>query len=142
MAWLFGLGMVTWRWKKAGAPPTPGSLALASGAFALAALLGTYPPARGAAALFAVGLDVAAVLKVLPGSTVKHDQNWPPSMITDSSVLLPDGKAQPAAGSNPANSAVPPAGTPAPGGGATAPANPGTPPTGPGTIYPPGSQNL
>ena len=40
LAWLFGEGIITWRWVKNGAPPTPGALIMSSGFFALCALLG------------------------------------------------------------------------------------------------------
>lgn len=92
MAWLIGEGLVFWRWSRAGAPPTPGALALSSGFFALAAVLATYPPARGAATALAFGMDIAALLQVLPGSKQPRDQNWPPSLIENSTfVVLPPG---------------------------------------------------
>ena len=142
LAWLAGEGLVAWRWGKAGAPPPPGSLLAASGFFALCAALAMYQPARGVAAALAVGVDIAALLQVLPGSKPQAATGWPPQLITDPTVLLPGGGASSGAG-NPAN-------TPGAVGGANkangappgTPANPGVPPTGPGTIYPPGSQNL
>ncbi len=67
MAWFAGLGLITWRsFKQTRKPPVPGQLLGASGAFALLALLAEYQPAAGAAALLAWGLDVAALLQVLP----------------------------------------------------------------------------
>ncbi len=142
-AWLVGEGIVTWRWFKQGAPPPPGSLLAVSGFFALLALLAIHPPARGAATALAVGIDIAALLQVLPGTTAPaHAAGWPPAKINDPTVLLPGtGGVHP--GGNPAN-------TPAAVGGANkargapagTPANPGVPPTGPGTIFPPGSQGL
>lgn len=143
MAWLFGEGVVTWRWLKEGAPPPPGSLLAVSGFFALLAVLAMHPPAKGVATALAVGIDIAALLQVLPGSAAPGKAHgWPPDKITDPTVLLPGtGGVHPSG--NPAN-------TPAAVGGANkargappgTPANPGTPPTGPGTIFPPGSQNL
>lgn len=144
MAWLIGEGIVTWRTAKHGAPPTPGSLAAVSGFFVLLAILAQYPPAKGAAVGIAVGVDIAAFLQVLPGSSgpVNKTRTWPPAKISDPTVFLPGGAGQSTAG-NPAN-------TPAAVGGANkqrgapagTPANPGIPPTGPGTIFPPGSQSL
>lgn len=142
-AWLTGEGIVTWRWFKQGAPPPPGSLLAVSGFFALLAMLAMHPPARGVATALAVGIDIAALLQVLPGTSApKAAPGWPPAKITDPTQLLPGtGGVHPSG--NPAN-------TPAAVGGANAqnnappgtPANPGTPPTGPGTIFPPGSQSL
>jgi hypothetical protein len=129
-AWLVGEGIVGWRWFKQGAPPPPGSLLAVSGFFALLAVLAIHPPARGVATALAVGIDIAALLQVLPGTTapaVVH--GWPPAKITDPTVLLP-GTAGVHPSGNPAN----PPGTVNP--------NPGIPPTGPGTIFPPGSQGL
>jgi hypothetical protein len=144
MAWLVGEGIVAARWFKQGAPPPPGSLAAVSGFFALLAVLGSYPPARGVAGALGVGIDIAALLQVLPGTTAPTAaKGWPPQVITDPTVLLPGtGGVNPSSG-NPSN-------TPGAVGGANkargappgTPANPGTPPTGPGTIFPPGSQNL
>jgi hypothetical protein len=91
MAWLAGEGIITWRWVKAGAPPTPGTLIAASGFFALLALLHEVPQARLTATLLAVGIDVAALLQVLPGSKATQVTGWPPLMINDPTVLLPSG---------------------------------------------------
>lgn len=93
LAWAAGLGIVGYRWVKAGAPPTPGTLAAASGFFALLALLHEYPPARTAATLTAWGVDLAALLQVLPGSQAVQETGWPPLPINDPTVLLPAGSA-------------------------------------------------
>lgn len=90
LAWLAGEGIVTWRWVKNGAPPTPGALLAVSGFFALCALLHEYPPARGAATMLAVGVDIAALLQVL-GKDPAQATGWPPLMISDPTVLLPSG---------------------------------------------------
>lgn len=91
LAWLIGEGIITWRWVKAGAPPTPGTLVAASGFFALLAVLHEYPPARVTATAIAFGIDVAALLEVLPGSKTVQLTGWPPLMINDPTVLLPAG---------------------------------------------------
>lgn len=93
LAWLIGEGIVTYRWAKAGAPPTPGTLAAASGFFVLTALLYEYPPARTAATLIAAGIDLAALLQVLPGGKTVQQTGWPPLKINDPTVLLPAGSA-------------------------------------------------
>lgn len=145
LAWLAGEAVLVYRWKKAGAPPTPGALLLSSGVFAGLALLGQAQSARGFATALAWGYDLAIVLQFFGQGKVTTQTGWPPPVITDTSVILPTGNAHsaPASGGNPAN-------TPANVGGANkangappgTPANPGTPPTGPGTIYPPGSGTL
>jgi hypothetical protein len=142
-AWLVGEGLVTWRTWKHGAPPTPGQLAAVSGFFALLALLALHRPARGVATALAVGIDIAALLQVLPGTqaSVHLTRTWPPAKITDPAVFLP-GTPAAAAGTPGANPATQPGtGNPANPPGTVNP-NPGIPPTGPGTIFPPGSQGL
>ncbi len=89
MAWLLGEGIVTWRWAKGGAPPTPGALAISSGFFALCALLAEYPPARTTATLLAFGIDLAALLQILPGSKIPAEPGWPPPLIDDPTQILP-----------------------------------------------------
>jgi hypothetical protein len=91
LAWLVGEGIITYRWIKAGAPPTPGTLVTASGFFALCALLGEYPPARNVAALLAVGVDAAAFLQILGKAPAAQATGWPPAMINNPAVLLPGG---------------------------------------------------
>ena len=76
---------------KAGAPPTPGTLASASGFFVLCALLGEYPPARTAATMLAFGVDLAALLQVIGKAPAAQATGWPPLPINDPTVLLPSG---------------------------------------------------
>lgn len=67
-AWLFGLGLITYRnIARNHQPPVPGSLLAASGLFALLALAAEYQPAAAPAALAAWGFDLAALLNILPG---------------------------------------------------------------------------
>lgn len=91
LAWLAGEGLVTYRWARAGAPPTPGVLLATSGFFALLGLLHEVPQARTAAILLAVGIDIAALLEVLPGTQKVQVTGWPPLPINDPTVLLPAG---------------------------------------------------
>ena len=166
IAWLVGEGIVTYRSFKHGAPPTPGQLAAVSGFFVLLAVLGSYPPAKGTATAIAFGIDVAALLQILPGTKapavatltavgvdiaaflqilpgsgqpVHLTRTWPPALINDPTVLLPG-----TAGAPPQN---PSFGGSGPGGGST-PSGPnqnppGTPvPPGQGVIFPPGSSVL
>lgn len=95
IAWLAGLGIVTYRWVKQGAPPTPGSLALASGYFVLLAILAEYQPARTTAGLLAAGIDIAALLQVLPGTKAPAAATgWPPAQIpSPSTTFLPGQQA-------------------------------------------------
>lgn len=68
-AWLFGMGLITYRYvAKQHQPPIPGSMLAASGLFALLALVAEYPPAAGAAAAAAWGFDLAALLGLFPES--------------------------------------------------------------------------
>jgi len=68
-AWLFGMGIITWRFAvREHRPPVPGSMLAASGFFALLALVAEYPPAAGAATLTAWGVDLAALLNLFPDS--------------------------------------------------------------------------
>jgi hypothetical protein len=91
LAWLFGEGLITWRWIKNGSPPTPGALIMSSGFFALCALLGEYPPARSTATLIAVGIDIAALLQVL-GKDPGQATGWPPPVMPDATTsILPSG---------------------------------------------------
>lgn len=146
LAWLFGEGILTYRWYKAGAPPPPGALLLSSGVYAGLALLAQAQQARGLAAALAWGYNLAILLQVAGQGKVTTVTNWPPAVITDGTVILPTGSSH---GGNSGSSGNP-ANTPQAVGGANnannapagTPANPGIPPTGPGTIYPPGSQNL
>ena len=68
-AWLFGMGLITYRnIARNHQPPIPGQLLAASGFFALLALAAEYPPASTAAALTGWGVDLAALMNLLPGS--------------------------------------------------------------------------
>lgn len=142
MAWLLGEGIVTYRWVKAGAPPTPGSIALSSGFFALLGLVASaYRPAIPAMTALAFGVDIAALLQVLPGSKVQQNTGWPPPLITDSSIILPTGKSHAAApGYGNQSGGSGPGGTTPKGPNTT---TPGTPPApNQGVQFPPGSGTL
>lgn len=66
-AWLFGMGLITYRYAvKQHQPPIPGSMLAASGLFALLALVAEYQPAAPAAAMTAWGFDLAALLCLFP----------------------------------------------------------------------------
>lgn len=87
LAWLGGMGLVTWRYiKDEHSPPAPGGLLVASGAFGVCALVGMANPTLGT--LLAVGLDIAALLVVVGsssgltnsiGTAVTNAQNTLPS---------------------------------------------------------------
>src|ERR1700722_19406347 len=87
LAWLAGLGIITWRsFTKDHHAPVPGTLLSASVLFALLAMVAEYQPARGAATAAAFGLDLAAWLKA-PLITPKQAAALP----------TPSGKANPSA---------------------------------------------
>jgi hypothetical protein len=68
-AWLFGLGLISYRYiSRDHQPPVPGTLLAASGLFALLALVAEYQPAAAPAALAGWGFDLAALMNILPGS--------------------------------------------------------------------------
>ncbi len=68
-AWAAGLGIVTWHsLAKSHRPPMPGQYLGVSGLFVLLAVLADYPPATGVATALAIGVDIAALLQVLPGT--------------------------------------------------------------------------
>lgn len=91
IAWLAGEGIVTYRWIKNGAPPTPGALLQVSGFFVLCALLGEYPPAKTIATLLAFGVDLAAALQLVGKAPASQATGWPPLPINDPTVLIPSG---------------------------------------------------
>lgn len=68
LAWFLGEGIIVYRavvtQKR---PPVPGQLLAATALFALCAAAAEYQPARGAATLFAFGVDIAVLMQVLPG---------------------------------------------------------------------------
>jgi hypothetical protein len=91
LAWVLGNGIITYRWAKNGAPPTPGTLALASGFFGLCAVLYQAPQARTLAVMLAAGVDIAALLQLVGKAPAAQDTGWPPFPINDPTVLLPAG---------------------------------------------------
>lgn len=78
-AWLFGMGIITWRFvAKQHQPPVPGTLLSASGLFALLALLAEYEAAAPAAVTLAWAFDLAALLNILPGGVAGPVAAKPP----------------------------------------------------------------
>jgi hypothetical protein len=67
LAWAAGNGIMIYRARVQRRPPLPGQLLAANALFALLAAAAEYQPARAAATLFAVGVDVAVLMQVLPG---------------------------------------------------------------------------
>jgi hypothetical protein len=67
LAWLAGEGIIVYRAAKNKTPPVPGQMLAATGLFAAMAVLAEYEPARPVATLFAFGIDIAVLMKVLPG---------------------------------------------------------------------------
>jgi hypothetical protein len=72
-AWAVGIGIVTWRSvSRQHHAPFPGQLLAVSGLFALLGVIADYEPAAGTATLIAWGVDVAALLQVLPGTKLPN----------------------------------------------------------------------
>jgi hypothetical protein len=75
LAWLVGLGVLSWREVSAYKKPVPaGRLGAASGVFLLLGLLSEYQPAAGAASLMAWAFDLAILLNApfTPASPAKR----------------------------------------------------------------------
>ena len=86
LAWGIGMGIIVYRAAvKEHRPPVPGQMLAATGLFALLAVIADYEPAAGAAALFGFGIDIAVLMKVLPGTN------------TNSKTAAPAAAARPAA---------------------------------------------
>lgn len=69
LAWAVGEGIIVWRSAfQQHKPPPPGDLLAATALFALLAVVAEYEPARAAAIALAWGLDLAVLMKVLPGA--------------------------------------------------------------------------
>jgi hypothetical protein len=67
LAWLAGMGIITWRGvRQYKRPVPPGQYLAASGLYGALALLAEFQPAAGVATLLAWGFDLAIVLQVLP----------------------------------------------------------------------------
>lgn len=67
VAWLAGVGLITWRGiAKNHKPVSAGQYAAASGLYVLLALVSEYEPAAPIAVLTAWGFDLAVFLQVLP----------------------------------------------------------------------------
>lgn len=67
LAWVAGLGLITWRGiKKDHKPVSPGQYAAASGLYALLAMVSEYGPAAPVAVLLAWGFDLAVMLQLTP----------------------------------------------------------------------------
>lgn len=105
-AWATGEGIITYRWVKAKAPPTPGALLLPTALYLSLAVLAEYRPARGVATAFAWAVNLAILLQVV-GKVPAQQTGWPPPA-TPATQIWPGGAgAQPAAGSSTASPASP-----------------------------------
>ncbi len=83
LAWALGEGIIVWRSVfTEHQPPVPGDMLAATALFALLALIAEYEPARAAAVLFAFGIDIAVLMKVLPGSGTKTTKKAPAKKVT------------------------------------------------------------
>jgi hypothetical protein len=100
LAWMIGEGLITWRSvSEQHMPPSPRQLLFASILFAGLGVVAEYAPARTVATAFAFGVDLAVLLKVLPGSgtsvaiTVGKTSGWSSIAKAGNTVLIPDGTA-------------------------------------------------
>lgn len=96
-AWATGEGIITWRWVKAKAPPTPGALLLPTALYLSLAVLAEYRPARGVATAFAWAVNLA-ILTQLVGKEPAQVTGWPPPKIPATQIWPGGPAAQPAAG--------------------------------------------
>ena len=93
-AWAVGEGIITWRWVKAKAPPTPGALLLPTALYLSLAILGEYRPARPVATAFAWSVNLAILLQVV-GKAPAQTTGWPPQKIP-ATQIWPGGVSAPA----------------------------------------------
>lgn len=78
LAWAIGEGIIVWRaLYQEHQLPVPGNLLAATALFAGLAIIAEHEPARGAATLFAYGIDIAVLMQVLPGSGTKNEIKAP-----------------------------------------------------------------
>jgi|SRR5215472_2560029 len=68
LAWGIAEGIIVWRGIRRHRPPIPGDMLATSALFVLLAMLAEYQPARAAAVAFAFGIDLAVLLKIVPGT--------------------------------------------------------------------------
>lgn len=99
LAWLTGEGIIAWRSvSQQHMPPSPREMIVASGLFALLALLAEYEPAKFVATAFAWGVDIAVLMQVLPGGTdpitaSQGKSGWASIGTAGNTVVIPDGTA-------------------------------------------------
>lgn len=99
MAWLTGQGIIVYRTaKEQHMPASPRQLAVASGLFVLLAVIAEYRPARPVVAAFAVAVDLAVLMRVLPGggqpTSIKANAGapgWAGIAMAGNTVIIPDG---------------------------------------------------
>lgn len=94
LAWLSGMGIITWRTvSREGHPPLPGQILGASALFGLLGLVAEYQPAATFAGLLAWGFDLSALLSAWPSTTVAPVLKKTPAKTTEAAST-----AKPAAG--------------------------------------------
>jgi hypothetical protein len=103
-AWSVGEGIITWRWVKNHAPPTPGALLLPTALYLSLAILAEYRPARGVATAFAWAVNLAILMQVV-GKAPAQATGWPPPKMVDTQIW-PGGAGAPAASATGSQSAA------------------------------------
>lgn len=96
LAWLAGESIVTYRSVKSQhMPPSPRQLALSSLLFLGLGIIAEYQPARSTAAAFAWGVNLAILLKVLPGGdqSASSSGGWSSIGMAGNTVIIPTGTA-------------------------------------------------
>jgi hypothetical protein len=104
-AWSVGEGIITWRWVKNHAPPTPGALLLPTALYLSLAILAEYRPARGVATAFAWAVNLAILMQVV-GKAPAQATGWPPPKMLDTQIW----PGSPAAATTTKNTASAPSG--------------------------------
>jgi hypothetical protein len=103
-AWSVGEGIITWRWVKNHAPPTPGALLLPTALYLSLAILAEYRPARGVATAFAWAVNLAILMQVV-GKAPAQATGWPPPKMLNTQIW-PGGASAPATAAGGSQSAA------------------------------------
>jgi hypothetical protein len=90
-AWAVGEAIISYRWVKAKAPPTPGSLLLPTALYLSLAILAEYQPARATATVFAWATNLAILMQVV-GKVPAQQTGWPPPKLA-ATVIWPGGSS-------------------------------------------------
>ena len=98
IAWMTGEGVIVYRSvKEQHMPPSPRQLLVASGLYVGLAIIAEYQPARAVATAFAWAVNVAVLMRVLPGGTDAVTSGtasgWSSIGLAGNTVIFPNGTA-------------------------------------------------